>query len=120
LTKNPPFFIFNPSIPKSRVFPSRKKIKAESSSSIDLRSQFIARFYGQLARAPFLREITGSLKSCEGKLKHPGIIVPLAIPAFPRVKKSHTLWSFLNPDSRNCEPALQTLKILSSRPIISL
>ena len=39
-------------------------------------SQFVAMLFCQLGRAHSLREITGGLRSCEGKLKHLGITAP--------------------------------------------
>src|SRR4030042_2065235 len=39
-------------------------------------SQFISMLFCQLGRANSLREITGGLRSCEGKLKHLGISAP--------------------------------------------
>jgi hypothetical protein len=38
--------------------------------------QFVAMLFCQLGRAHSLREITGGLRSCEGKLKHLGIWAP--------------------------------------------
>jgi hypothetical protein len=38
--------------------------------------QFVAMLFCQLGRAHSLREITGGLMSCEGKLKHLGITAP--------------------------------------------
>ena len=38
--------------------------------------QFVAMLFCQLGRAYSLREITGGLRSCEGKLKHLGITAP--------------------------------------------
>lgn len=38
--------------------------------------QFVAMLFCQLGRAQSLREITGGLRSCEGKLKHLGITTP--------------------------------------------
>jgi hypothetical protein len=38
--------------------------------------QFVAMLCCQLGRAHSLREITGGLRSCEGKLKHLGISTP--------------------------------------------
>jgi IS4 transposase len=38
--------------------------------------QFVAMLFCQLGRAHSLREITGGLRSCEGKLKHLGICAP--------------------------------------------
>ena len=40
------------------------------------RGQFVAMLFCQLGRAHSLREITGGLRSCEGKLKHLGITAP--------------------------------------------
>src|SRR6266540_1442595 len=40
-------------------------------------SQFVAMLFCQLGRAHSLREIEGGLKSCEGKLAHLGIEVPV-------------------------------------------
>ena len=39
-------------------------------------SQFVSMLFCQLGRAHSLREITGGLRSCEGKLNHLGITVP--------------------------------------------
>jgi len=39
-------------------------------------SQFVAMLFCQLGRAHSLREITGGLRSCEGKLRHLGISAP--------------------------------------------
>jgi hypothetical protein len=39
-------------------------------------SQFVCMLFCQLGRAHSLREITGGLRSCEGKLKHLGISAP--------------------------------------------
>jgi hypothetical protein len=38
--------------------------------------QFVAMLFCQLGRAHSLREITGGLRSCEGKLKHLGVTAP--------------------------------------------
>ena len=38
--------------------------------------QFVSMLFCQLGRAHTLREITGGLRSCEGKLKHLGITAP--------------------------------------------
>jgi hypothetical protein len=38
-------------------------------------SQFVAMLFCQLAQARSLREISDGLKSCEGKLKHLGVIL---------------------------------------------
>ncbi len=40
--------------------------------------QFVAMLFCHLGRAHSLREITGGLKSCEGKLKHLGVSTPPA------------------------------------------
>ena len=39
-------------------------------------SQFVSMLFCQLGRAHSLREISGGLRSCEGKLKHLGIQAP--------------------------------------------
>ena len=39
-------------------------------------SQFVSMLFCQLGRAHSLREISGGLRSCEGKLKHLGILAP--------------------------------------------
>ena len=39
-------------------------------------AQFVSMEFCQLGRAHSLREITGGLRSCEGKLKHLGITAP--------------------------------------------
>ena len=39
-------------------------------------SQFVSMLFCQLGRAHSLREISGGLRSCEGKLKHLGISAP--------------------------------------------
>jgi len=43
--------------------------------------QFVAMLFCQLGRAHSLREISGGLRSCEGKLKHLGMTAP-----------SHSTW----------------------------
>jgi len=40
-------------------------------------SQFVAMLFCQFGKAHTLREIEGGLKSCEGKLQHLGIEVPV-------------------------------------------
>ena len=44
--------------------------------------QFVAMLFCQLGRAHSLREITGGLRSCEGKLRHLGITAPI-VPPWP-------------------------------------
>jgi len=48
-------------------------------------TQFVSMLFCQLGRAHSLREITGGLRSCEGKLKHLGITAP-----------SHTTLAYAN------------------------
>jgi len=48
-------------------------------------NQFVSMLFCQLGRAHSLREITGGLRSCEGKLKHLGITAP-----------SHTTLAYAN------------------------
>jgi hypothetical protein len=54
-----------------------KETKAERhAKGFSCWGQFVAMLFCQLGRAHSLREITGGLKSCEGKLKHLGITAP--------------------------------------------
>ncbi len=54
-----------------------KKTKAERHArGFTCWGQFVAMLFCQLGRAHSLREITGGLSSCEGKLKHLGITPP--------------------------------------------
>jgi hypothetical protein len=54
-----------------------KKTKAERHArGFTCWGQFVAMLFCQLGRAHSLREITGGLRSCEGKLKHLGITAP--------------------------------------------
>jgi hypothetical protein len=63
--------------PKAEFFQAVKKTKAERHSrGFTSWSQFVAMLFCQLGRAHSLREITGGLRSCEGKLKHLGITAP--------------------------------------------
>jgi len=48
-------------------------------------NQFVSMLFCQLGRAHSLREITGGLRSCEGKLRHLGITAP-----------SHTTLAYAN------------------------
>jgi hypothetical protein len=63
--------------PKAEFLQAVKKTKAERHCrGFSSWSQFVAMLFCQLGRAHSLREITGGLKSCEGKLKHLGITAP--------------------------------------------
>jgi hypothetical protein len=63
--------------PKAEFFQAVKKTKAERHSrGFTSWSQFVAMLFCQLGRAHSLREISGGLRSCEGKLKHLGITAP--------------------------------------------
>jgi len=54
-----------------------KKTRAEwHAKGFTCWGQFVAMLFCQLGRAHSLREITGGLRSCEGKLKHLGITAP--------------------------------------------
>jgi hypothetical protein len=54
-----------------------KKTKAERHArGFTCWGQFVAMLFCHLGRAHSLREITGGLQSCEGKLKHLGILAP--------------------------------------------
>jgi len=52
--------------------------------------QFVAMLFSQLGRAHSIGEITGGLRSCEGKLKHPGIIAPSR--STPAYANEHRPW----------------------------
>jgi hypothetical protein len=63
--------------PKVEFVQAVKKTKAERHCrGFSSWSQFVAMLFCQLGRAHSLREITGGLRSCEGKLKHLGITAP--------------------------------------------
>jgi hypothetical protein len=63
--------------PKAEFLQAVKKTQAERHCrGFSSWSQFVAMLFCQLGRAHSLREITGGLKSCEGKLKHLGITAP--------------------------------------------
>jgi hypothetical protein len=63
--------------PKSEFFQAVKKTGAERrSKGFSSWDQFVAMLFCQLGRAHTLREITGGLRSCEGKLQHLGIRAP--------------------------------------------
>jgi hypothetical protein len=54
-----------------------RKIQAERHArGFSCWAQLVAMLFCQLGRAHSLREITGGLRSCEGKLKHLGITAP--------------------------------------------
>jgi hypothetical protein len=66
-----------------QLFPRSEFIQAVGRTGAERRAkgfsswgQFVARLFCQLGRAHSLREITGGLRSCEGKLKHLGITAP--------------------------------------------
>jgi hypothetical protein len=63
--------------PRTKFQEAVKKTKAERHArGFTCWGQFVAMLFCQLGRAHSLREITGGLKSCEGKLKHLGITAP--------------------------------------------
>jgi len=58
-----------------------KKTRAERHArGFSCWGQFVSMLFCQLGRAHSLREITGGLRSCEGKLKHRGITAPSRSP----------------------------------------
>lgn len=66
-----------------QLFPKSEFIQAVRRTGAERRAkgftcwgQFVAMLFCQLGRAHSLREITGGLRSCEGKLKHLGITAP--------------------------------------------
>lgn len=63
--------------PKTEFYQAVKRTKAERHArGFTCWGQFVAMLFCQLGRAHTLREITGGLRSCEGKLKHLGITAP--------------------------------------------
>ena len=63
--------------PKTEFFQAVKKTGAERrTKGFSCWGQFVAMLFCQLGRAHTLREITGGLRSCEGKLQHLGITAP--------------------------------------------
>ena len=63
--------------PRTKFQETVKKTKAERHArGFTCWGQFVAMLFCQLGRAHSLREITGGLRSCEGKLKHLGITAP--------------------------------------------
>ena len=63
--------------PRTKFQEAVKKTKAERHArGFTCWGQFVSMLFCQLGRAHSLREITGGLKSCEGKLKHLGIPAP--------------------------------------------
>lgn len=63
--------------PRTKFQEVVKKTKAERHArGFTCWGQFVSMLFCQLGRAHSLREITGGLKSCEGKLKHLGITAP--------------------------------------------
>jgi len=66
-----------------QLFPKAEFLQAVRRTGAERRAkgftcwgQFVAMLFCQLGRAHSLREITGGLRSCEGKLKHLGITAP--------------------------------------------
>ncbi len=63
--------------PKTEFFQAVKRTGAERrTKGFSCWGQFVAMLFCQLGRAHTLREITGGLRSCEGKLQHLGISAP--------------------------------------------
>ncbi len=63
--------------PKSEFFQAVKRTGAErGTKGFSSWDQFVSMLFCQLGRAHTLREITGGLRSCEGKLQHLGISAP--------------------------------------------
>jgi len=63
--------------PRDEFHRAIKKTQAERHArGFTCWGQFVAMLFCQLGRAHSLREITGGLRSCEGKLKHLGISAP--------------------------------------------
>jgi len=63
--------------PRAEFHQAVKKTRAERHArGFTCWGQFVAMLFCHLGRAHSLREITGGLRSCEGKLKHLGITAP--------------------------------------------
>lgn len=63
--------------PKTEFYQAVKKTQAQRhAKGFTCWGQFVSMLFCQLGRAHSLREITGGLRSCEGKLKHLGITAP--------------------------------------------
>jgi hypothetical protein len=63
--------------PRDEFHQAVKKTRAERHArGFTCWAQFVAMLFCQLGRAHSLREISGGLRSCEGKLKHLGITAP--------------------------------------------
>ena len=63
--------------PRSEFYRAVKETKAEyHARGFSCWEQFVSMLFCQLGRAHSLREITGGLRSCEGKLTHLGITAP--------------------------------------------
>jgi len=63
--------------PKTEFFHAVKRTGAERrTKGFSCWGQFVSMLFCQLGRAHTLREITGGLRSCEGKLQHVGITAP--------------------------------------------
>jgi len=63
--------------PRNEFHQAVKKTRAERHArGFTCWGQFVAMLFCQLGRAHSLREISGGLRSCEGKLKHLGITAP--------------------------------------------
>ncbi|OOP57947.1 MAG: hypothetical protein AYP45_00495, partial [Candidatus Brocadia carolinensis] len=63
--------------PRSEFYRAVKETHAEyHARGFSCWEQFVSMLFCQLGRAHSLREITGGLRSCEGKLTHLGITAP--------------------------------------------
>jgi len=63
--------------PRNEFYQVVKKTRAERHArGFTCWAQFVAMLFCQLGRAHSLREISGGLRTCEGKLKHLGITAP--------------------------------------------
>ena len=63
--------------PRSEFYRAVKETKAEyHAGGFSCWNQFVSMLFCQVGRAHSLREITGGLRSCEGKLTHLGITAP--------------------------------------------
>jgi hypothetical protein len=66
--------------PRTEFYRAVKETKAEyHARGFSCWEQFVSMLFCQIGRAHSLREITGGLKSCEGKMTHLGILLRVVL-----------------------------------------
>jgi hypothetical protein len=82
--------------PRSEFYRVVKETNAEyHARGFSCWSQFVSMLFCQVGRAHSLREITGGLRSCEGKLTHLGITAPSR--STLAYANKHRLWQLYQP-----------------------